>query len=55
MSSKSKPAPRTQKSTTTSAEWKSKTAKSAETPTVQNPKRHGIFGLRRNSAQGVLF
>ena len=58
MPSKSKPAPRTsQKTTAASAEWKAKTTKSADRPTgpVQTPKRRGIFGLRGNSAQGILF
>jgi hypothetical protein len=54
MLSEHKSAPRSHK--TTSAEPKPKTTKKdAKTTTPQTPKRHGIFGLRRNNAQGVLY
>jgi hypothetical protein len=54
MLSEHKPAPRSHK--TPSAEPKPKTTKrDAKTTTPQTPKRRGIFGLRRNSAQGVLY
>jgi hypothetical protein len=58
--SEAKPAPRKQKVGTASVEPKPKTiTKRHVTATqqhpVQNHKRHGIFGLRHNGAQGVLY
>jgi hypothetical protein len=48
--------PRTHKASMASAERKPKTSKKgADTPTSQTPKRRGIFGLRHNNAQGVLY
>jgi len=57
--SKAKPAPRKQKERTVSVEPKPKTNTkrhvTAQQHAVQNHKRRGIFSLRHNGAQGVLY
>ena len=53
---KPKPVSHTHKTATASPKSKPKaTSKDTETSRPEHPKRHGIFGLPRNRAQGVLF